>query len=105
MATLRELLLTYAVLGDASADVCCGVLGDVPTLRVLLQNNGIRLSDSTLAHAADGETNGADAATDASVHTTDVGGVANEYGLSPVHWSALYGHCAMVRMLTYADVC
>jgi hypothetical protein len=90
------LLLTYAVLGD------------VPTLRVLLQNNGIRLSDSTLAHAADGATNGAHAATDAtdaSVHTADVGGVANEYGLSPVHWSALYGHCAMVRMLTYADVC
>ena len=75
-------------------------IGDVPSLRILLENNGLRLvlngPPATVPRLASPH--------DAADAEEATGGAAGEsdskvQGLSPVHWAALYGHAGTVRYL------
>ena len=85
-------------------------IGDVPSLRILLENNGLRLAlsgpppnEPRLASphdAADAEEATGAAGAEAAAAVAAAGESESKVqGLSPVHMAALYGHAGTVRYL------
>jgi hypothetical protein len=68
-------------------------IGDVRSLRILLQHNGVRLR---LSGPGGGAGKSEHQAAEAGRSASSLGGGD---GLSPVHWAALYGHTGTVRYL------